>query len=100
MGERRRQHRGAAARRAGTAAGGRRLRRIALQTAARALRLVRRTDLLCLQADTLLAHAEVARLAGDYDAAVGSALEAQQISERKGYAVGAARARRRGPAPG
>jgi tetratricopeptide (TPR) repeat protein len=66
---------------------------IALQTAERALRLVRRTDLLCLQADTLLTHAEVARLAGDYDAAVGSALEAQQISERKGYAVGAARAR-------
>ena len=66
---------------------------IALQTAERALRVVRRTDLLCLQADTLLAHAEIARQAGDYDAALGSALEAQQISEAKGYAVGAARAR-------
>jgi class 3 adenylate cyclase/tetratricopeptide (TPR) repeat protein len=66
---------------------------IALQTADRALRLVRRTDLLCLQADTLLTRAEVARLAGDYDTALGSAQEAQRISEQKGYAVGTARAR-------
>jgi tetratricopeptide (TPR) repeat protein len=65
---------------------------IALQTAERALRLVRNTDLRCLQADTLLTHAQMARLAGDYDAALGSALEAQRISERKGYAVGVARA--------
>jgi class 3 adenylate cyclase/tetratricopeptide (TPR) repeat protein len=66
---------------------------IAVQTAERALRLVGRTDLLCLQADSLLAHAEVARLAGDYDAAAASAAEALTISERKGYAVGSARAR-------
>jgi tetratricopeptide (TPR) repeat protein len=65
----------------------------AVQTADRALRLVRRTDLLCLQADTLLAHAEVARLAGDYDAALGSTLEAERISDAKGYAVGIERAR-------
>jgi len=66
---------------------------IALQTAERGLRVVRRTDLLCLQADTLLAHAEVARLAGDYDAATRSAAEALRVSEEKGYAVGIARAR-------
>jgi tetratricopeptide (TPR) repeat protein len=66
---------------------------IALQTADRALRVVRRTDLLCLQADTFLAHAEVARLAGEYEAAAQSAAEALAISEQKGYAVGSARAR-------
>jgi len=66
---------------------------IALQTAERGLRVVRRTDLLCLQADTLLAHAEVARLAGEYDAATRSAAEALRVSEEKGYAVGIARAR-------
>ena len=64
--------------------------RVALQTAERGLRVVRRTDLLCLQADMLLAHAEVARLAGEYDAAAESAAEALRISEEKGYAVGSA----------
>ncbi len=67
--------------------------RVALQTAERGLRVVRRTDLLCLQADMLLAHAEVARLAGEYDAGAESAAEALRISEEKGYAVGSARAR-------
>ena len=57
---------------------------IALQTAERALRVVRRTDLLCLQADTLLAHAEVARLAGEYDAAA---------AQRRGGAAGSRRRR-------
>jgi class 3 adenylate cyclase/tetratricopeptide (TPR) repeat protein len=66
---------------------------IAVQTAERALRLVRRTDLLCLQADTLLAHAEVARLAGDYDAAARSTAEAARVSGVKAYVVGSARAR-------
>jgi class 3 adenylate cyclase/tetratricopeptide (TPR) repeat protein len=66
---------------------------IALQTAERALRVVGRTDLLCLQADALLAHAEVARLAGEHDAAARSAAEALRISGQKGYAVGSARAR-------
>ena len=54
---------------------------------------MRRTDLLCLQADVLLAHAEVARLAGEYDAGAESAAEALRVSEEKGYAVGSARAR-------
>ena len=67
--------------------------RVALQTAERGLRVVRRTDLLCLQADMLLAHAEVARLAGEYDAGAESAAEALRVSEEKGYAVGSARAR-------
>ena len=66
---------------------------IALQTAERALRVVRPTDLLCLRADTLLAHAEVARIAGEEDVAADSAEEALRISEAKGYAVGMARAR-------
>ena len=66
---------------------------IALQTAERALRVVRRTDLLCLRADALLAHAEVARLAGEYGAAAQSAAEAMTISEQKGYVVGSTRAR-------
>ena len=66
---------------------------IALQTAERGLRVIRHTDLLCLQVDALLAHAEVARLAGEHDAAAASAAEALAISERKGYVVGSARAR-------
>jgi class 3 adenylate cyclase/tetratricopeptide (TPR) repeat protein len=67
---------------------------IALQTAGRALRVVRPTDLLCLRADTLLVHAEVARIAGEDEIAADSAGEALRISEAKGYAVGMSRARR------
>ena len=66
---------------------------IALQTAERALRVVRPTDLLCLRADTLLAHAEVARSAGEEEVAARSAAEALVMSETKGYAVGISRAR-------
>jgi class 3 adenylate cyclase/tetratricopeptide (TPR) repeat protein len=70
---------------------------IALQTAERALRVVRHTDLMCLRVDTLLAHAEVARAAGADDVAGESAAEALRISDEKGYAVGAARARVEAP---
>ena len=49
---------------------------VALQTADRALRVVRPTDLLCLHADALLVHAEVARLAGEDETAADSAAEA------------------------
>ncbi len=55
--------------------------------------MVRPTDLLCLRADTLLAHAEVARIAGEEEIAADSAAEALRISEAKGYAVGISRAR-------
>jgi tetratricopeptide (TPR) repeat protein len=67
--------------------------KLALDTAARAVRIVRRTDWMCLRADTLIAHAEVARLAGEYEVASESAAEALTVSEDKGYAVGVARAR-------
>jgi class 3 adenylate cyclase/tetratricopeptide (TPR) repeat protein len=66
--------------------------KLALETAERAVRIVRRTDWLCLRADALIAHAEVARLAGEYDAAAESAAEALRVSEEKGYRVGLARA--------
>jgi len=66
---------------------------IALQTAERALRVVRPTDLLCLRADTLLVHAEVARIAGEEETAAAGAADALRISRAKGYAVGLARAR-------
>ena len=61
--------------------------KLAEETAERALRIVRRTDWLCLQVDALLAHAEVMRAAGrDVDAAA-SADEAARIAEEKGYAA-------------
>jgi len=66
---------------------------IALQTAERALRVVRPTDLLCLRADTLLVHAEVARIAGEEETAAAGAADALRVSQAKGYAVGLARAR-------
>jgi hypothetical protein len=53
----------------------------------RALRLVRRTDWRCLQADTLLARAEVLRLAGNEEEAIASAREAADVSRAKQYAA-------------
>jgi len=67
--------------------------KLALDTAGRAVRIVRRTDWMCLRADTLTAHAQVARLAGEYDVAAQSAAEALAVAEDKGYSVGMARAR-------
>jgi class 3 adenylate cyclase/tetratricopeptide (TPR) repeat protein len=66
---------------------------IALQTADRALRVVRPTDLFCLRADTLIAHAEVARTAGAEEIAAADLGEALRVAEEKGYMVAAARAR-------
>jgi tetratricopeptide (TPR) repeat protein len=60
----------------------------------RALRLVRRTDWRCLTADTLLAQAEVLRLAGREDEAVESIREVLEVAREKGYAA----AERRGAA--
>jgi hypothetical protein len=67
--------------------------RLAAETADRALRVVRHSDWLCLQADALLAHAEVMGLAGREDEAVASREEALRIAEAKGYAAAAQRAR-------
>jgi hypothetical protein len=53
---------------------------------------VRRTDWRCLQADTLLAHAQVSRLAGRDDEAVESLREAIRVAAAKGYAVAERRA--------
>jgi tetratricopeptide (TPR) repeat protein len=58
----------------------------------RALRLVRRTDWRCLQADTLLAHAEVLRLAGREDEAIASSHEALEVAQAKDYAAAEQRA--------
>jgi class 3 adenylate cyclase/tetratricopeptide (TPR) repeat protein len=60
---------------------------------ARASRLVEQTDWVCLQADTLLAHAEVLRLADRIGDAVPSLRRALQIADAKGYSVAAAAAR-------
>jgi tetratricopeptide (TPR) repeat protein len=59
----------------------------------RAMRLVDRTDWICLQADTLLAHAEVLRLADRLADAEPTLRQALTISEAKGYTVAAERAR-------
>ena len=59
----------------------------------RALRLVDRTDWACLQADTLLTHAEVLGAAGRLGDAEPSLRKALQIAETKGYAVAEDRAR-------
>jgi tetratricopeptide (TPR) repeat protein len=55
------------------------------RAARRALALVRKTDWACLQADTLLAHAQVMRITGRTGDARKSLAEALQIAERKGY---------------
>ncbi len=64
--------------------------KLAQETADRALRIVRRTDWLCLQVDALLTHAEVMRAAGREGEAAASAGEASRIAQAKGYAVDAA----------
>jgi tetratricopeptide (TPR) repeat protein len=66
--------------------------RLAEETAERALRIVRRTDWLCLQADALLAYADVLLLGGREQEALDRAREAAEIAEAKGYAVAARRA--------
>jgi hypothetical protein len=58
----------------------------------RALRLVRTTDWRCLQADTLLAHAEVLRLTDRDDEAIASVTEAAQVAQAKGYGAAERRA--------
>ena len=58
----------------------------------RALRLVRRTDWRCLQADTLLAQGEVLRLAGREDEAIPSVREAAEVARPKGYVAAERRA--------
>ncbi len=62
------------------------------RAAARALRLVRRTDWSCLQADALIAHAEVLELAGREAETVPVLREAARVAGEKGYAVVAAAA--------
>jgi class 3 adenylate cyclase/tetratricopeptide (TPR) repeat protein len=67
--------------------------KLAERTATQAVRLVQRTDWACLQADALLAHAEVLRLSDREEDAVPSLREALRIAEAKGYAAAAAGAR-------
>jgi tetratricopeptide (TPR) repeat protein len=69
--------------------------RHAERTALRALRLVRKTDWVCLQADTLLAYAEVLSLADREQDAVPSLREALTIAEAKEYEVVVTAVRRR-----
>jgi class 3 adenylate cyclase/tetratricopeptide (TPR) repeat protein len=69
--------------------------RHAERTALRALRLVRKTDWVCLQADTLLAYAEVLSLADREQDAVPSLREALTIAEAKDYEVVVTAVRRR-----
>jgi tetratricopeptide (TPR) repeat protein len=59
----------------------------------RALRLVDRTDWACLQADTLLTHAEVLGTADRLADAEPSLRRALEVAGAKGYAVAEARAR-------
>jgi hypothetical protein len=59
----------------------------------RAMRLVERTDWLCLQADTLLAHADVLGMADRLTDGERSLRRALQIAGAKGYSVAAERAR-------
>ena len=58
----------------------------------RALRLVRRTDWRCLQADTLLAQAEVLRLTGREEGAIESVREAADVARAKHYVAAEQRA--------
>jgi tetratricopeptide (TPR) repeat protein len=58
----------------------------------RALRLVRTTDWRCLQADTLLAHGEVLRLAGREEEAIASLVEAAEVAQAKDYVAAERRA--------
>jgi class 3 adenylate cyclase/tetratricopeptide (TPR) repeat protein len=59
----------------------------------RALRLVERTDWVCLQADTLLAQAEVLKLADRLAEAEHGLRRALEVAQAKGYAVAANAAR-------
>ena len=63
--------------------------RLAEETADRALRMVRATDWLCLQADALLAHAEVMQTVGRTDEALAGAREALRLATEKGYEAAA-----------
>ena len=58
----------------------------------RAMRLVRRTDWRCLQADALLAQGEVLRLAGREDEAIASIREAAEVARAKDYVAAERRA--------
>jgi class 3 adenylate cyclase/tetratricopeptide (TPR) repeat protein len=66
--------------------------RHAERAAQRALRLVRRTDWSCLQADILFAHAEVLTAAGRADVAAAALHEALEVAGRKGYTAATLRA--------
>jgi ATP/maltotriose-dependent transcriptional regulator MalT len=68
--------------------------RLAEETADRALRMVRATDWLCLQADAFLAHAEVMQTVGRTDEALASAQEAYRLAGAKGYEAAARSAQR------
>jgi class 3 adenylate cyclase/tetratricopeptide (TPR) repeat protein len=59
----------------------------------RSLRLVEKTDWVCLQADTLLAQAEILRLADRLAEAAPGLRRVVEIAEAKGYAVALATAR-------
>ena len=91
VGQRRRSDRGAAARVRAKLLAARGWEPHALRAADRALRLVRRTDWACLQSDTLIAYAEVLRLAGREDDALESLHEALGLARAKGYKPVAAR---------
>jgi tetratricopeptide (TPR) repeat protein len=59
--------------------------RLAEETSDRALRMVRSTDWVCLQADAFLAHAEVMQTVGRVDDALAGAQEALRLATAKGY---------------
>ena len=63
--------------------------RLAEETSERALRMVRATDWLCLQADAFLAHAEVMQTVGRADDALAGAQEALRLATAKGYEAAA-----------
>jgi class 3 adenylate cyclase/tetratricopeptide (TPR) repeat protein len=63
------------------------------RAARRALALVSKMDWACLQTDTLLANAEVMRMAGRTEDAVRSLEEALRVAEAKGYEAAARNAR-------
>jgi class 3 adenylate cyclase len=63
------------------------------RAARRALRLVLRTDWACLESDTLIAHAEVLRLADRLSDASSGLRDALAIAESKGYELAAGHAR-------
>jgi class 3 adenylate cyclase/tetratricopeptide (TPR) repeat protein len=66
--------------------------RHAERAAQRALRLVRRTDWSCLQAEILLTHAEVLAAGNRGDVAAAALREALEVAGRKGYAAASLRA--------